>query len=147
MRLPVQLSAIVCICLFATGAALAQRTNHQHTSAPTMVSGSGPTIVAFFPVTPAEADSDGDVSEAFSDFTFYAHKAAPRLKRAGIQFRVVNERSFQLRINGRVVVVRVGEDSGYCLIGPGKKPYIERGVMTDDDLVVEARKYFGIAIP
>lgn len=145
MRLPVQLSAIVCICLFATGAALAQRTNHQHTNAPTMVS--GPTIVAFFPVTPAEADSDGDVSEALSDFTFYAHKAAPRLKRAGIQFKVVNERSFQLRINGRVVVVRVGEDSGYYLVGPGKKPHMERGVMTDDDLVVGARKYFGIAIP
>jgi hypothetical protein len=46
------------------------------------------------------------------------------------------------------VIVRVGgNDAGYYFIAPGKKPHVEHGVMTDEDLVDVARKYFALKIP
>jgi hypothetical protein len=108
-----------------------------------------PTIVAFFvPMTQAEADSGEGDAEALSDFNYYAYKVEKRLRKAGIDFHEVGERSFQTRTGAKVRTFQTGKAGvGYYFIAPGKEPHVEYGVMTDEDLLVVARKYFGVVIP
>jgi hypothetical protein len=107
-----------------------------------------PTVIAFFPpMTQAEADSGEGDAEALSDFNYYAYKVEPRLKKAGIRLELIDGRSFQVRVGGRVATFRIGNDAGYYFIAPGKKPHVEHNVMTDEDLVEVARKYFALKIP
>ena len=56
-----------------------------------------PTIIAFFPITQAEVDNDGDAGEALADFDYYVSLAEKRLHSAGVAIHVVNARSFQIR--------------------------------------------------
>ncbi len=106
-----------------------------------------PTIIAFFPITQAEVDSDADSAEALSDFNYYVFSVRKRLDKAGIEIQIVNDRSFCIQIGAKVrnfpnPKARIG----YYFIQPGKEPLVEYDVMTDDDLLDSARKYFGIAI-
>jgi hypothetical protein len=109
----------------------------------------GPTVIAFFQSsTGTDPNNDGGENEALSDFNYYAARVQPRLKKAGIEVRVINGSSFRVRIGGRLRTFRSGPiEVGYYLIAPGKEPHIEYGVMTDDDLIEVAAKYFGVAIP
>jgi len=60
----------------------------------------------------------------------------------------VGERSFQTRTGAKVRTFQTGKAGvGYYFIAPGKEPHVEYGVMTDEDLLVVARKYFGVVIP
>jgi hypothetical protein len=108
----------------------------------------GPTIVAFFaPVTRQELDSDPDTNEALSDFQFYYGQAREPLRKAGIDFPDTNSLSFRIRIGKKLQRYRMSKIGvGYFFIAPGKEPHIVYGVMTDEDLLDAARKYFGIAI-
>ena len=108
-----------------------------------------PTIVAFFvPMTEAEANSGGGDAEALGDFNYYIYKVERRLKRVGIELQQVNGRSFKVRDGTRTSLFETGKIGvGYYFIAPGKEPHVEYGVMTDEDLVDAAKKYFGLAIP
>jgi hypothetical protein len=104
-----------------------------------------PTILAFFPRTSeAELAKDPDLNETLSDFQLYAGQVRQPLQARGIDFREVYSRSFSVRVGGRITYFTPGKvQVGYYLIAPGKKPLIRYGVMTDDDLLQVADRYFG----
>lgn len=108
-----------------------------------------PTIVAFFvPVTESEVADGADTNEALSDFQYYAGSVRDSLLNAGIEFHEADALSFKIRSGKKLRVFRTGKIGvGYYFIAPGKPPHIQEGVMTDQDLVEEARKYFGLRIP
>lgn len=99
------------------------------------------TIIAFCPPTTQLGGTDA--SEALSDFQFYAERIKLPLNKAGIGFQVVRAPSFRIRIGSEITVFRPKTEVGYYLIAPGKKPLIEYGVMTDSDLLLVAKQYFG----
>ena len=69
------------------------------------------------------------------------------LNEMNIDFKELYVRSFRIHISGTDVVFRPKSDAvGYYLIAPGKKPRIEYGVMTDSDLLVAAKRYFGLPV-
>lgn len=103
-----------------------------------------PTVIAFFePVTEAELDKDADLNEVLSDFQWYAGEVRKPLQKSGVDFHVVYARSFRIQIKQKTSAFRVGKNVGYYFVMPGKKPLIQYGVDTDDDIVSTARKYFG----
>jgi hypothetical protein len=107
----------------------------------------GPTVVAFFPITQAEADSGEGNAEALDDFNYYIFEANERLNKAGIEIHIVNEQSFQTQTGKKLAEFQAGKDRvSYYFIAPNKEPHAEYGVMTDEDLLDLARKHFGIAI-
>lgn len=107
-----------------------------------------PTIIAFFPITQAEVDSSEDNAEALGDFNYYISTAEKRLHKAGIAIHVVNVPSFQIQTGKKLVNFQPNKnDIGYYFIAPGKKAHIEHNVMTDEDILDAAQKYFGIVIP
>ncbi len=128
-----------------TGTAVAQ--NHTQTE-PTVVI-HGQTIIAFYPhFSQKDLDSGEGDAEAMDDFSYYASQVENRLKKAGIEFLSEEAKSFKVRDGATVHSVRGGKISiGYYFIAPGKEPHVEYGVMTDEDILDEARQYFGKAIP
>jgi len=106
---------------------------------------SRPTIVAFFPPV-TEAQLDSDLNEVLADFQLYAARVREPLRKAGVDFRVVSARSFQIRVGDKLTTFHPGAVKvGYYFIAPGKKPLIEYGVATDLDLLATADNYFGVA--
>jgi len=106
----------------------------------------GPTVVAFFePVTQQELEKDPDTNEALADFQVYAKKVSAPLRKAGIEFHELYMRSFRLRAGKKITAFRSAKGVGYYLVEPGKKPRIEYGVMSDLDLLMVAKEYFGIS--
>jgi len=107
-----------------------------------------PTIIAFFPqVTDAGLEKDPDTNEALGDFQLYAIRAGPRLKKAGIDFEVVDAATFKTRAGKVVRTFSTGKVGiGYYFIVPGKQPRIEYRVMTDEDILKIAHEYFKIAL-
>ena len=70
------------------------------------------------------------------------------MKKAGIEFLQVSGRSFQIRNGAKTGTFQTGKIGiGFYFLSPGKEPHAEYGVMTDEDLVDAAQKYFGISIP
>lgn len=108
----------------------------------------GPAIIAFFhPISQKELDNGEGDAEAGDDFSYYSSVVRKPLKNAGIRYETIVARSFRVRVGKKIRVFHTGEIGiGYYFIAPGKEPHVEEGVMTDDDLVDEARKYFGIKI-
>lgn len=110
-----------------------------------LVTVKGPTIVAFFfPVSEREMRDNPDTNEALADFQLYAGQAREPLRKAGIDFEQLYTRSFRVRI-GKSVSRFVPEEAeiGYYFVAPGKKPRVVYGVTTDEDLVSQAKEYFG----
>jgi hypothetical protein len=106
----------------------------------------GPTVVAFAPITEVELEKDPDANEALADFQFYAKRVREPLRQAGIEFHELYTHSFRLRVGKTLATFRpVKADIGYYIVVPGKKPRIEYGVMTDNDLLGVAKEYFGIS--
>ena len=104
----------------------------------------GPAVIAFFkPVMQAELEKDPDTNETLSDFQLYARQVRKPLKKAGIEFYELYGNSIELRAGREVTTFRPGKVGvGYYLVAAGRKPRIEYGVMTDDDLLQVAHKYF-----
>lgn len=114
---------------------------------PTPVSVGRATIIAFFaPMSEAELKVDPDANEALADFQFYASHVREPLRKAGIEFRELRARSFQIQVGSRITLFRPEKNVGYYLIVPGKKPRVEYGVMSASDLMEIASSYFGIEI-
>jgi hypothetical protein len=110
----------------------------------TIVVISRPTVVAFFPpVTSAELNADPDTNEALADFQLYATKVRKPLSDAGIDFKEIYAKSFQVQRGTRITTFRPGKvDVGYYFVAPGKEPRIEYGVLTDANLLQIAKEYF-----
>jgi hypothetical protein len=105
----------------------------------------GPTLVAFFaPVTHQELERSADANEALSDFQLYARQARPALAARGVSFEELYTRSFRVSDGKHVRVFRTTPSGvGYYFVIPGRKPHVEYGVMTSDDLINAANRYFG----
>jgi len=116
--------------------------------APRTLAVEGPTVIAFFPpVTDAELEKDPDTNEALGDFQLYAMQAGPNLKKTGIDFEVISAAKFKIKIGTVVHTFSSGKIGiGYYFVMPGKKPLVRYGVMTDDEIVEVAGKYFGVRI-
>jgi hypothetical protein len=106
-----------------------------------------PTILAFFPpVTDAELAKNPDTNTVLDDFQFYAASVREPLKQRGIEFRQVYAHSFTIRMGKAATTFKPTKvELGYYFVAPGRKPRIEYGVMTDDDLLRVADEYFGPA--
>jgi hypothetical protein len=104
----------------------------------------GPTVVAFHPpVTQAQMDQSPATNEVLSDFQLYAREARAAFARRGVQFEELYTRSFRVRDGKHVQIFRPGPvEIGYYIAMPGKKPEVEYGVITSDDLVERAEAYF-----
>ena len=104
----------------------------------------GPTVIAFFrPVSDADLQKDPDLNESLSDFQYYSGKAGADFKKKGIEYHEVYTLSFSVRVGSSVSVFRSHKDGvGYYFIVPGKRPHVEHGVMTNDDLMQVADSYF-----
>ena len=138
----------IALILFAVLACSLPGSSKEPVHAPPEFTIQRPTVIAFFPVTQAEVDSDSDTSEALGDFDYYIEQARGRLEKAGIEVHVVNERSFRVRFGARVrLFPRGNARDGYYFFQPGKEPHVVYDVMTDSDLIDSVRKYFGTAIP
>jgi hypothetical protein len=103
-----------------------------------------PTVVAFFPpATSAELNADPDTNEALADFQLYATRVRKPLTDAGIDFKEIYAKSFQVQRGTQSRLFRPGKvDVGYYFVAPGKEPRIEYGVLTDADLLQVAKEYF-----
>lgn len=108
-----------------------------------------PTVIAFFfPVSDAEMEKNPDINEALSDFQLYASKAGPPLKEAGVDFEVVAARQFQVNNGSGSETFKTGKIGiGYYFVLPGKRPHVQYGVMTDDEILEAAAKYLQVRIP
>jgi hypothetical protein len=107
-----------------------------------------PTILAFFPpVNDADLDKNSDTNEVLGDFQLYATRVGPPLKGAGIDFEVVSAVKFRVKNAADVRTFRTGKIAiGYYFVAPGKEPHVRFGVMTDDEILTLASRYFKIAI-
>jgi hypothetical protein len=107
-----------------------------------------PTILAFFPpVTDADLEKNPDTNEVLGDFQLYAARVGPPLKEAGIDFEVVSAVKFRVKNGAHVRTFRAGKIAiGYYFVAPGKEPHVQFGVMTDDEILELASKYFRIAL-
>jgi hypothetical protein len=103
-----------------------------------------PTVVAFFPPVSEQELSDAGSNACLAHFQFSANEARKPLHDAGITFIENYAESFRVRIGKTVTTFRPDKIKvGYYLVAPGKEPRVEYGVMTEDDLLKTARKYFG----
>jgi hypothetical protein len=99
-------------------------------------------ILAFFPPLSNADLENGNTNEALSDFQFYAESARQPLRQAGIDFREVYASTFRVHIDNGTTFFHTRDKIGYYFVAPGKRPYIVYGVMTDDDLLQTAKRYF-----
>jgi len=100
-----------------------------------------PTIVAFFPPVNSDA-SDSDTNEALADFQIYTARVRRPLRSRGIEFRELYVHSLRIRVGTSVSTFRPKVYVGYYFIAPGRKPRVEYGVHTDDELLEIANEYF-----
>jgi hypothetical protein len=101
------------------------------------------TIIAFGPPTTQAGGTDADASKARSDFQFYSKRAKLQLTKAGIEIQELHAHAFRIHLGSETTVFHPKTDLGYYLIALGKKPLIQYGVMTDADLLLIAKRYFG----
>ena len=101
----------------------------------------GPTVIAFF--VPEKGNSEPGSHEAFDDFELYAKQVRPRMNAAGITFTTVYSASLQVVIGRTSTAFHAGKRR---VVAPHRKPHVEYGVITDDDLMQVARHYFGTAL-
>ena len=129
------LVSLVVLCMSGTG---------QHSNVIPVVNADGPTVVAFFPSATKMSPDDADTNEALSDFKLYAGRAKQALSQLGIRFYEQFDSSFRIRSGSETKSFSPKPNTpGYYFIAPDKKPHVEYGVMTDTDLLLVAKRYFG----
>jgi hypothetical protein len=110
---------------------------------------SGPTIIAFFPITQAEIDQAGGDNEALSDFQNYLYEMNQPLQDAHIRVEQNNDPTFQVEVDGKLLMFNakaVEEGYGYYFIEPGKAPHVVTEMMVDEDFQQQSKEYFGIVV-
>ncbi len=102
------------------------------------------TVIAFFVPSPETQSKDADENEALIDFQLYASSVKKPLAKAGIRFEELYSNFFRVRVGGKTETFHPTTSVGYCFVAPGKSPHVEYGVMTDSDLLLVAKRYFGL---
>jgi len=108
----------------------------------------GPTVITYFKEISEEELNKGEGdAEAANDYSYYLYKVEKRFKTSGIALRSILGTRFRVKIGDKSIDYSDDEIGvGYYFIVPGKEPDSEKGVMTDEDLIDTARKYFGMKI-
>jgi len=110
--------------------------------APKIITVQRSTVIAFCSLA-GQTKIDSDSNEALDDFEYYLGKVEGTLQRRGVDLREVNAVTFQMRVGNRLSTFHPRKDQcGYLPIEPGKPPHVLYGVMTDDDLLEAASRYF-----
>src|SRR5262249_44364593 len=106
-----------------------------------------PTIVAFFSLKSGDLQ-DPDMSESYRDFQRYVASARGRLERHGVKVEQAVGTSFTVQVGAGTGAAKmrftpVRRQCGYYFIAPGRQPQVALGVISDDDIVRGAQRYFG----
>ncbi len=109
---------------------------------------SKPTVVAYFVVTDAEADTNDRIATVLEDFQYSLDRARRHLEGRGLQVVETYSDSIRLRWpNGREQTYPTADSDstrvGYHFFKPGATPMSIGHVLTDSDLFDEAARYFG----
>jgi hypothetical protein len=108
----------------------------------------GPTVVAFVALTQQDVadDTTGGLAAAVDDFQWYLPRIGSALKARGVDLVVASEDTLLLAMPGgpqRAFVARDSVRLGYLFWGPEREPRVLWGVMTDNDVLCAAQRYFG----
>jgi hypothetical protein len=109
---------------------------------PPIVDANPPVIVAFFAPFTLDDQSDPGTVETWSDFSLYARQAQAGLSDSDIHLEIVRADSFRLRAGSKVLLIQPKKACGYYLATAGKPGKLLYGVMTADDLLLLASRYF-----
>lgn len=104
----------------------------------------GPTIFAFSdPEIQSRQTRDArDLNDAVTAFHYYGQLALQPLVRIGVEYREVRGSGFVVKAGDTTTSFRSTQAIGYYFVAPARVSY---GVMSDDDLVEAAHKYFGVS--
>jgi len=104
----------------------------------------GPTILAFFdPGSQSPQKECPDSNEAVTTFHFYGHLALQPLARIGVDYKEVRASGFVVKVGDATTSFRPTQTIGYYFVAPGRQAHVTYGVMSNDDLLQAAQKYFG----
>lgn len=105
-----------------------------------------PTIVAFFSLKPGDLN-DPDIRESYRDFQRYVASAKQQLERHGVKVEQAVATSFTVQLGtAKMRFTPVRRQCGYYFLAPGRQPQVAYGVISDDDIVRGAQRYFGDAL-
>jgi hypothetical protein len=105
-----------------------------------------PTIIAFFSLKPGDL-GDPDTKESYNDFRRYVSAARVRLARHGVKVEQAVAISFTVQLGtAKMRFTPVRRQCGYYFLAPGRQPQVAYGVISDDDIVRGAQRYFGDAL-
>lgn len=142
-----QFAALLVAGLGWPAAALAQEQPASGSLAEVRVS--GPTVIAFWhvPASDAELEADPGLASALDDQQYYWAESRAPLVAAGIAAMEQPGRRFLVREPGRAWLFTASADSveiGYLLVRPGHPPRVLYRVWHPDELLAEARAFFGM---
>lgn len=102
-----------------------------------------PMIVAFFSLKPADLQ-DPDIRASYRDFQRYVAAAKSQLERHGVKVEQAVATSFSVQLGkAKMRFTPVRRQCGYYFLAPGRQPQVAYGVISDDDIVRGAQRYFG----
>jgi hypothetical protein len=105
-----------------------------------------PTIIAFFSLKPGDLQ-DPDIRESYRDFQRYVAAAKSQLERHAVKVEQVVATSFTVQLGtAKMRFTPVRRQCGYYFLAPGRQPQVAYGVISDDDIVRGAQRYFGDAL-
>jgi len=103
----------------------------------------GPTVIAFFDYE--NALKNPDAQDALDDFRFFLEGLREQIDQSVIRIHECQRPSFEVEADGRRLKAEQS-GAGYYMITPGKDARVERGVVTENDLIVVMREYFGAEV-
>jgi hypothetical protein len=104
----------------------------------------GPTIFAFSDpeIQSSQKRDTRDLNDAVTAFHYYGQLALQPLARIGVEYREVRGSGFVVKAGDATTSFRSTQAIGCYFVAPAHVSY---GVMSDDDLVEAAQKYFGVS--
>ncbi len=103
--------------------------------------------VIFFGLSTDEVDSlSGDESEVYSDFSAYTQQATPTLRKMSIEPEYLSIDTIRISYGKHktLSVERKRMPFGFIFSDGVRKPLVVEHVLTADEIVKQARKYFRI---
>jgi hypothetical protein len=104
------------------------------------------TIIAFFSLKPGDLQ-DPDIRQSYRDFQRYVAAAKNQLERHAVKVEQAVATSFTVQLGtAKMRFTPVRRQCGYYFLAPGRQPQVAYGVISDDDIVRGAQRYFGDAL-
>jgi len=105
-------------------------------------------LILFWGPSIFELDStmNDEESEVYSDYYYYITQAVPFLRRLGIELKDTTTQILKIEYDADKTETfhREQNSIGYIFTDGVQKPMIIRAVMTDEELVTEAKNYFNL---